>query len=68
MSENIEKILSEILTELQIHNKLKALELTHKLVHDAPISVKLNNNSYAELLKCLEETLQGQGLKEMTEW
>lgn len=60
-----EEILSEILTELQIHNKLKALQLTHELVHNAPIPLKLNGDAYTELLKGLEKTLQGEGLKEM---
>ena len=67
MSRNIEKILEEILLELQIHNKLKALELTHAMAKDAPLSVRLNKDVQNALLKDFEETLQGHGLKEMTE-
>lgn len=62
----LDKVLSQILKELQIQNKLRALSLTQQIVHDAPLSLRLNSNAYNELLKGIEQTLKGYGLKEMT--
>jgi|GEM_PF-3174663 len=61
----LEKVLSEILKELQIQNKLNALSLLNKIIKDAPIMVATNEKMYNDLIKGIEETLKGYGLKEM---
>ena len=63
--DRLEKVLSNILKEMQIHNKLVALQLTHELAQNMPLSL-MENGGYIDLLKGIEETLKGYGLKEMT--
>ena len=62
----LEKVLSQILKELQIQNKLRALQLTQTILDDDLRLIKANNKSCNELLKEIEQTLNGYGLKEMT--
>lgn len=50
--DRLEKVLSEILTELQIQNKLRALQLTRELLNNAPLSLALND-------KCFEHDSDG---------
>ena len=63
--DKIEKLLSGILEELQIQNKLMAIQLTQQIVNDIPV-LSLDKDKYMILLKGIEETLNGSGLKEMT--
>lgn len=63
--DRLEKLLSEILTELQIQNKLRALELTQELLNNAPLSMKLNDEACDALYEEMSNLLKGYGLKEM---
>ena len=63
--DRLEKVLSEILTELQIQNKLRALQLTHKLLDNAPLSMKLGDKACDALYEDMSNLLKGYGLKEM---
>ena len=63
--DRLEKVLSEILTELQIQNKLRALQLTRELLNNAPLSLALDDEACGALYKDMSNLLKGYGLKEM---
>lgn len=63
--ERLEKVLSEILIELQIQNKLRAVQLTRELLHNAPLSLALNDKARDALYEDMSNILKGYGLKEM---
>lgn len=63
--DRLEKVLSEILTELQIQNKLRALQLTRELLNNAPLSMKLDDGACDALYEEMSNLLKGYGLKEM---
>lgn len=59
----LEKVLSEILTELQIQNKLRALQLTRELLNNASLSFKLNDDACDALCEEINNILKGYNLK-----
>lgn len=63
--DRLEKVLSEILTELQIQNKLRALQLTREILNNAPLSLALNDEAHDALYEEMSNLLKGYGLKEM---
>lgn len=63
--DRLEKVLSEILTELQIQNKLRALQLTRELLNNAPLFMKLDGGAHDALYEEMSNLLKGYGLKEM---
>lgn len=63
--DRLEKVLSEILTELQIQNKLRALQLTRELLNNAPLSFALDDEACDALYEDMSNLLKGRGLKEM---
>ena len=63
--DRLEKVLSEILTELQIQNKLRALQLTRELLNNAPFSLALDDEACDALYVDISNLLKGYGLKEM---
>lgn len=63
--DRLEKVLSEILIELQIQNKLRAVQLTREILHNAPLSLALNDAAYDALCEDVGKILKGYGLKEM---
>ncbi|WP_407420698.1 hypothetical protein [Methanobrevibacter sp.] len=63
--DQLEKVLSDILTELQIQNKLRSLQLVQKIAVDNGPLLTLRKDKYDLILKDLERTLNGNGLKKM---
>lgn len=63
--DRLEKVLSEILTELQIQNKLRALQLTQEILNNAPLSFALNDEALDALYEDMSNLLKGCGLKDM---
>ena len=63
--DRLEKVLSEILTELQIQNKLRALQLTREQLNNALLSLALDDEACDALDEDMSNLLKGYGLKEM---